>query len=104
MLAVPTALASEYILGFRVDQKLGNNDNMFGRYKLDHGVQPTYLDAVNPAFDANSSQPSWDAQVQETHVFGPTMTNSFTAIAEPLRGAVHARVVGSGYVPVRSGL
>jgi Carboxypeptidase regulatory-like domain len=77
--AVPTALASEYILSFRVDQKLGNNDNMFGRYKLDHGVQPTYLDAVNPAFDANSSQPSWDAQVQETHVFGPTMTNSFTA-------------------------
>jgi len=75
----PTALAWEYILSVRVDQKLGNNDNMFGRYKLDHGLQPTYLDAVNPAFDANSSQPSWDAQAQETHVFGPTMTNSFTA-------------------------
>jgi hypothetical protein len=77
--AVPKALAWEYILSFRVDQKLGNNDNMFVRYKLDHGLQPTYLDAVNSAFDANSSQPAWDLQAQETHVFGPTKTNQFTA-------------------------
>jgi Carboxypeptidase regulatory-like domain len=77
--ATPKALAWEYILSFRVDQKIGNNDNIFGRYKLDHGLQPTHLDPINSAFDANSLQPSWDAQVQETHVFGPTMTNSFTA-------------------------
>ncbi len=32
---------------FRVDQKLGNNDNIFGRYKLDHGLQPTHLDPIN---------------------------------------------------------
>jgi hypothetical protein len=77
--ATPKALAWEYILSFRVDQKLGNNDNIFGRYKLDHGLQPTTLDPINSLFDANSSQPAWDAQVSETHVFGPTMTNSFTA-------------------------
>ncbi|MFZ1142506.1 MAG: carboxypeptidase regulatory-like domain-containing protein [Candidatus Sulfotelmatobacter sp.] len=77
--ATPTALAWEYILSFRVDQKLGNNDNIFGRYKLDHGLQPTQLDPINSQFDANSLQPSWDSQVSETHVFGPTMTNSFTA-------------------------
>jgi hypothetical protein len=75
----PKALAREYILGIRVDQKLGNNDNIFGRYKLDHGLQPTHLDAIDPRFDANSLQPSWDAQAQETHVFGPTKTNSFSA-------------------------
>ena len=74
-----TALAWEYIFGVRVDQKLGNNDNLFGRYKLDHGLQPTQLDPINSAFDANSLQPAWDTQVSETHVFGPTKTNSFTA-------------------------
>jgi Carboxypeptidase regulatory-like domain len=77
--ATPTALAWEYILAVRVDQKLGNNDNLFGRYKLDHGLQPTRLDPISSVFDANSLQPSWDAQVSETHVFGPTKTNSFSA-------------------------
>jgi hypothetical protein len=77
--AIPKALAWEYILGIRVDQKLGNNDNIFGRYKLDHGLQPTSLDPIDSRFDANSLQPSWDTQVSETHVFGPTKTNSFTA-------------------------
>ena len=75
----PKALAWEYILSFRVDQKLGNNDNIFGRYKLDHGLQPTTLDPISSAFDANSLQPSWDTQVSETHVFSPNLTNSFTA-------------------------
>ena len=77
--ATPTALAWEYIFGVRIDQKLGNNDSLFGRYKLDHGLQPTLIDPINPTFDANSLQPSWDSQVSETHIFGPTMTNSFTA-------------------------
>src|SRR6202166_2239515 len=58
----PKALAWEYIVSARVDQKLGNNDNIFGRYKLDHGLQPTSLDPINSLFDANSLQPSWDAQ------------------------------------------
>ena len=77
--SVPNALAWEYIFSVRVDQKLGNNDNIFGRYKLDHGLQPTHLDPLDSRFDANSLQPSWDSQVQETHVFSPTKTNSFTA-------------------------
>jgi Carboxypeptidase regulatory-like domain len=77
--ATPTALAWEYILSFRVDHKLTNNDNLFVRYKLDHGLQPTLLDPIDSRFDANSLQPSWDTQVSETHVFGPTKTNQFTA-------------------------
>jgi len=76
--AVPKALAWEYIFSARVDQKLGNNDNLFGRYKLDHGLQPTLLDPLDPRFDANSLQPSWDFQIQETHLLGQTKTNSFT--------------------------
>jgi hypothetical protein len=74
-----SAFGKEFILGARVDQKLGNNDNAFFRYKLDHGLQPTTLDPVNANFDAISNQPAWDAQAQETHIFGPSTTNSFTA-------------------------
>jgi hypothetical protein len=75
----PEALAKEYILSFRVDQKLGNNDNVFFRYKLDHGTQPTSLDPISSKFDALSPQPAWDTQASETHVFSPTVTNQFTA-------------------------
>jgi hypothetical protein len=77
--ATPKALAWEYILAPRVDYRISNSDSIFFRYKLDHGLQPTHLDPLNSAFDANSLQPSWDTQLQETHVFTPNTTNSFTA-------------------------
>src|SRR5208283_4369084 len=32
--ATPSALAHEYIIAFKIDQKLSQNDNMFVRYKL----------------------------------------------------------------------
>jgi outer membrane receptor protein involved in Fe transport len=77
--ATPTALASEYIVAFRLDQKLGNNDNAYFRYKLDHGVQPTTLDPISSNFDAISNQPAYDMQLNETHLFGPRSTNQFMA-------------------------
>ena len=46
---------------------------------MDHGTQPTYLDPISSNFDALSNQPSWDTQLNETHVFSPTKTNEFTA-------------------------
>jgi hypothetical protein len=75
--ATPTALASEYIIAGRVDQKVGNNDNVYFRYKLDHGTQPTYLDPISPNFDALSHQPAYDMQLNETHIFSPTSSNQF---------------------------
>lgn len=72
-------LGWEWILATRVDQKVGQKDNLYFRYKGDHGLQPTTIDHINSNFDALSSQPSWDTQFNETHVFGPTMTNSFMA-------------------------
>jgi hypothetical protein len=75
--ATPSALAKEYIVAFRIDHKLTDRDNLFYRYRLDHGVQPSVIDAVNPNFDALSSQPQWDNQLSETHVFSPNATNQF---------------------------
>lgn len=77
--STPTALASEYVVAARVDQRISDHDTAFFRYKLDHGVQPTHLDPINSAFDAISNQPSWDTQLNETHIFGATATNSFMA-------------------------
>ncbi|MGA2183709.1 MAG: carboxypeptidase regulatory-like domain-containing protein [Bryobacteraceae bacterium] len=73
--ATPTALASEWILAARVDQKLGDKDNLYYRYRLDHGVQPTLINAISPAFNAISNQPAWDNQLNETHIFGARATN-----------------------------
>lgn len=77
--ATPTALASEWILAGRVDQNISNNDKAYFRYKMDEGTQPTYLSAISPNFNALSKQPSWDTQVNETHIFGPTASNVFMA-------------------------
>ena len=109
--ATPTALASEYIVAARVDLKITDNDTMYFRYKLDHGTQPTYLSSVSPNFDAISVQPSYDAQLNETHIFGPTSTNSFMAtfshyvaqFAQNHQLAVSTfpfEIVGSGDVPL----
>jgi hypothetical protein len=72
-------LGWEYIFAGKVDQKIGQNDNAFFRYKLDHGLQPTTIDHINPNFDALSSQPAYDMQFGETHVLGARSTNNFTA-------------------------
>ena len=77
--ANPTALAKEWILAARVDQRLGTNDNLYGRFKIDHGTQPTLVDPISPNFSALSNQPSYDIQVNEAHTFTPSLTNVFTA-------------------------
>ena len=77
--ATPTSFAKEWIIAGRVDQKLTSKDDLFFRFKIDHGLQPSYIDPLNSAFDANSNQPAYDYQVNWRHVFGNSMTNSFTA-------------------------
>jgi len=72
-------LGSEWILAFKLDQKIGQNDNAFFRYKGDHGLQPTTIDKVNANFDALSSQPAYDMQLGETHIVSPRSTNDFRA-------------------------
>ncbi len=76
--STPTSFAHEWILAGRIDQKLGSKDDLFFRFKIDHGLQPTYIDPLLSAFDANSNQPAWDYQVNWRHVFNSNMTNSFT--------------------------
>jgi len=66
----------EWLLSARIDYKIGDNDEVFGRMKFDRGVQPTYTDAINPLFNTSSSQPQNEGQLNYTHIFSPTIVNN----------------------------
>jgi hypothetical protein len=70
------ALVEKMITG-RIDGNIGPNDKAFGHFKYDDGLQPTYTDAINPAFDADSAQPDYEGQFAETHSFGARAVNQF---------------------------
>lgn len=69
--------ANEWVLATRVDYNLSNNDKLYFRFRSDRGVQPTYTDAINPVFNATSSQPADEGQVNWTHTFSPSILNQF---------------------------
>jgi hypothetical protein len=79
--AAPNAFAREWQMAVRIDQTLGDKDRIYGRYQTDHGVQPTYTDAINPLFSATSIQPEDQGQLNWTHIFGPAATNQFVGSA-----------------------
>jgi hypothetical protein len=108
--ATPSALATESVLAFRIDHKLSDRDNLYYRYRLDHGTQPSLLDPISANFDAISKQPAYDNQLSETHVFSPAATNQFMASfshyvtqfaqnAAEVASTFPYRVVTSGAVP-----
>jgi hypothetical protein len=68
---------AEVLATARLDQKFGPNDSAFIHYKYDHGVQPTYVDNINPVFNAQSDQPDDEGQMEETHTFTPNLVNQF---------------------------
>lgn len=67
----------EWIFSSRVDYNFSNHDQFFVRYQMDRGVQATYTDPINPAFNASSYQPEYQGQMSETHAFGSGATNQF---------------------------
>jgi hypothetical protein len=68
---------SEQLVTARLDEKLGPNDSFFAHFKWDHGVQPTFVDPINSAFNAESDQPTYEGQLVETHLFSPNLINQF---------------------------
>ena len=68
---------TESLITSRVDYKLGANDSLFAHFKYDIGTQPTYVDPISSAFDSDSKQPDYEGQLQETHIFSPTLVNQF---------------------------
>ena len=67
----------EWLLSGRVDYNFNDKNQLFGRFKVDRGVQPTYTDSINPVFNDNSVQPQDEGQLNYTHSFSPTVVNNF---------------------------
>jgi hypothetical protein len=75
--ATPRNNLSENLVTARFDANLGAKDNMFIHFKWDHGVQPTYVDPISSAFNAESDQPDYEGQLEETHAFSANLVNQF---------------------------
>lgn len=96
--------ANEWILAGRIDYNIGQNDKIFGRFKMDRGFQPTYTDPLNPAFDIVSNQPTYEGQVVETHSFSSAVINQFliyggyySAVFEPASVSQDESVFPGGF-------
>jgi outer membrane receptor protein involved in Fe transport len=75
--STPKTRLTEKLLSARIDQTFSDNDKLFVHFKYDHGVQPTYTDPINPAFNMQSDQPDYEGQLSWTHIFSPRMVNQF---------------------------
>jgi len=78
---VPVNFAPEWQLAGRLDWNIGVNDRAYLRVQYDVGQQPSFTDPVLPIFNATSHQPEYQGQLNETHSFGPTLTNQFLLAA-----------------------
>ena len=67
----------EWLLSARVDQNIGDKDRLFAHFRTDHGVQASYTDPISPVFNAVSTQPQYEGQLNETHTFGSNSVNQF---------------------------
>jgi hypothetical protein len=83
-------LNTEWLMAARADYNISSTDRIYFRYNTDHGVQATGTDPINPAFNANSVQPSYGGQFGYTKVIGSNMVNQlllsasyYTAIFGP---------------------
>ncbi len=98
----------EWLLTERVDYNISNSDKIFGRFKADHGHQPTSTDLINPAiFSTQSTQPEYEGQINETHVFSANIVNNailsglwYTAIFLPDSGQA-AVLAANGYSTIQ---
>lgn len=67
----------EWLLSARLDQNLGSRDRAYIHFRTDHGVQATFTDPINPVFNAESNQPQYEGQFNETHSFSNNSVNQF---------------------------
>src|SRR6516164_8988769 len=96
------ALSPEWILAAKTDVVFNDANRVSLRFRLDHGTQATYTDAISPVFNATSWQPEYDGQINWSHVFSPTKTNQliisglwYSAIFGPESTAAQATFPGA---------
>jgi hypothetical protein len=82
---VGTNFAHEWLLTGRTDFNLSDKDHLYIHFKVDKGLQPTQTSFLDPIFSAQSPQPSYEGQLNETHTFTPEITNQFVFAASYYR-------------------
>jgi outer membrane receptor protein involved in Fe transport len=70
-----TNFTHEYQTSLKIDHKFSDKDSLFVRAQTDRGVQSTFTDPINPAFNVQSDQPEYQGQISETHIFNPNVIN-----------------------------
>ena len=85
-----TNFGQEWLVLGRTDFNLRSNDHLLrslqGRPRELSRQQTSFLD---PIFDAESPQPSYEGQLNETHTFTPTLTNQFLVCCQLLSGDLY---------------
>jgi len=76
-LATATNLNREWFAAGRLDYNISDKHKLFVRVTDDQGEQPTYTSVVNPALDAQSNQPDYSGQLNDTYTFTPNVVNQF---------------------------
>lgn len=81
ILESPVNFAPEKQIAGRGDWNIGPNDRAYVRMQYDQGIQPTSTDGINSIFNTRSDQPEYQGQLNETHIFSPTLSNQFLLAA-----------------------
>ncbi|MFP5236207.1 MAG: carboxypeptidase regulatory-like domain-containing protein [Acidobacteriota bacterium] len=71
----------EWLFTGRLDYIISDKQKIYGRYKMDHGSQPTSTSFIDPLFSAVSIQPEYEGQFNDSYAISPTKTNVFVAAA-----------------------
>src|SRR5262249_16509107 len=72
----------EYQASIRIDHHFSDRDSIFGRVQTDQGVQATFTDPINPAFNTQSTQPEYQGQLSWTHLLGANAVNEVKVCGE----------------------
>jgi len=70
-------LTHEWQIAGRFDWNISEKNRLYLRLQYDDGLQATYTDGINPAFDALSNQPEWQGQLVDSYAISSTLTNQF---------------------------
>ncbi|MGC9224722.1 MAG: carboxypeptidase regulatory-like domain-containing protein [Terracidiphilus sp.] len=71
----------EWLYTQRIDWNVSENHKIYGRFKVDHGSQPTYTSFIDPVFNAVSNQPEYEGQFNDSYTFSPRMINTAVVAA-----------------------
>lgn len=91
--ALPSITTENYATG-RFDQQLGTKDKFNASYFWDSGPQSQQAPLENATHEVFSRRQM--ASVEETHIFSPSVVNTFRAGVNRVRGDINTPVSGSG--------